>query len=255
MILTVDLEFLDRTEDEVKRLLSLLEKYDAKATFFVVASLVKAHRDLIKSIAKVHEVASHSVTHASMQEMSQDEIAKEAKESKRMIESLGVRCEGFRAPYNMPPAVLGGLLKKAGYAYDSSICCTYFPSRYNNRRVRSIPYCASHADIRMPGNSIVEMPISNFGLLRYPALLSFMKLAHPLLRPVELGDRVFSMHDYDLKKGISDTGAGALVRGMQKARSGEKAFTLLESVLRKQSRIVACRDYLGRSKSLLQRCR
>jgi len=249
MILTVDLEFLDRTKDEVERLLALLKKYKARATFFIVTSQIPRHEKLIRKISKVHEIASHSDSHINMSRLHPSKIAKEVEISKNKIEGLDIDCIGFRSPYNLPPAQLGKHLKKAGYGYDSSICNTFFPFRYNNRNVQNKPYMASSRNIKKPGNCLLEFPISNFSLLKLPSLLSFLKLSHPLIRPFDFRDKVFSMHDYDLKKGIYDYNAGMIVRGIQKIRSGEKSFSILNAILKKQNQVFSCKDYLERLKS------
>jgi peptidoglycan/xylan/chitin deacetylase (PgdA/CDA1 family) len=244
MILTADIEYLDDTEDEILNLLDLLKDHDATATFFVVTDKISSHKSLIRQISRRNEIASHSVTHRNLSKLSPEEVFAEISESKREIDSLGMQCLGFRAPYNMPPLDIAVHLKKAGYRYDASLSSVYFPFRYNNRTIPNTPYNASNRDIRKKGAGIIEMPVSNFTLFKLPSLLSFLKVIYPAIIPFEIGGRVFTMHDYDLRKGVFDANARKPIQFLQQIRSGKKAQYILESFLKKQSYVCSCHDFL-----------
>ena len=107
------------------RILSLLRKYKAKATFFVVGMVVARRPELIDHIMKDgHEIASHSYWHTSLNQMSVDELETDIKMSTEILYSMtGQKMLGFRAMgYSIPEDEAGfyALLKKYGYKYDSS---------------------------------------------------------------------------------------------------------------------------------------
>ena len=235
MILTIDIEFLDQTHKEVNNLLLLLEKYDARATFFIQTNQISKHKDIIMKISKKHEISSHTENHYNLQKINKEKFLSELILSKKKIEKLGIICQGFRAPYNLLSSNMFLHLKKL-YVYDSSYTSFYFPFRYNNRKKPNKHYKLQE--------EIYEFPISNFTVFKFPALLSFFKLIYPFIVLPRLESKVFSMHDYDLKEGIYDKKASFCIKLMQKRNSGKKAFNILEKLLKKQSKISSCKDYL-----------
>lgn len=140
VLLTFDLEEFDipeeygakiPLEDKIKigkkavlPILSLLDKYNARATFYTTAFFAEKEPLLIRKIAEKHEIASHSYYHSSF---SEEDLSK----SKQKLEELsGKKVNGFRMPRLQPFDKLA--LKKAGYLYDSSMNPTYLPGRYNH---------------------------------------------------------------------------------------------------------------------------
>lgn len=87
------------TED-VPEILSVLEKYGAKATFFMVGSWAEQNPEAAKLIAKAgHEVGSHSNTHPDMTTLSRAEAEEELqRSSERIFSACGEKPVLFRAP-------------------------------------------------------------------------------------------------------------------------------------------------------------
>lgn len=85
---------------DIPDILSVLEKYGAKATFFILGQWAKENPDAVKMIADSgHEIGTHSNTHPDMAKISADEIRKELSRSCDYIEkACGIRPELFRAP-------------------------------------------------------------------------------------------------------------------------------------------------------------
>jgi len=107
------------------RILSLLQKHNAIATFFIVGKVAERHPELIKFIIDgKHEVASHSYWHRPLSQMNFDEIEQDISMSSEILSSLtgkkvfGYRAMGYSAPED--EARFFSLLKKYGYIYDSS---------------------------------------------------------------------------------------------------------------------------------------
>jgi peptidoglycan/xylan/chitin deacetylase (PgdA/CDA1 family) len=106
-------------------ILDLLEKYNAKATFFSTVTFAINAPDVIKRIiAEGHEMASHSYYHS-------DFKVEHLLESRLKLEEItNTKIVGYRMPRMYP--VDEKEIFKAGYLYNSSINPTYLPGRYNH---------------------------------------------------------------------------------------------------------------------------
>lgn len=111
----------------VPRLLELLERHGARATFFLVADEARRHPEVVRRIvAAGHEVASHTMTHRlPFSGLDRDALRLEVSGSKVLLDALaGQTTVGFRAPtWDVGPE-LAAAVAEAGYLYDSSA----FPS-------------------------------------------------------------------------------------------------------------------------------
>lgn len=107
----------------IPRILRILRRHGAKATFFLVAEEAKRHPDVIAEVAvDGHEIASHSMTHRlPFRSLSDYELKVEVLKSKQALESLaGEPVVGFRAPsWDIDERILDAI-REAGYQYDSS---------------------------------------------------------------------------------------------------------------------------------------
>ena len=103
-----------------------LEKFNAKATLFVVGNDFRQPQNIptIKAIhAEGHEIANHSLTHAQgFRLLSIEEKETELAGMEELCQQvLGQKPVGFRSPgWNIGDDALS-ILKKRGYLYDSSI--------------------------------------------------------------------------------------------------------------------------------------
>lgn len=86
--------------DDIPEILAILEKYEAKATFFILGQWAKENPDSVKMIAKSgHEIGTHSNTHPDMAKISMEEAREELLRSCEHIEKAGgVKPKLFRAP-------------------------------------------------------------------------------------------------------------------------------------------------------------
>lgn len=70
------------------RILDCLEKYNAKATFFVLGSRVKGHEDTLKRVIKAgNEVGSHTYSHQDLRKLNGSELSMELNETTRLLQS------------------------------------------------------------------------------------------------------------------------------------------------------------------------
>ena len=88
--------------DKTASLLDTLEKYDAKANFFIVGFWAEKYKDELKMLAESGrvEIGTHSNTHPHMPKLSKSQMSLELTTSCNIIESItGKRPELFRPPY------------------------------------------------------------------------------------------------------------------------------------------------------------
>ena len=109
--------------EEISSFLSLLDKYQIKATFFVTASFIKEAKPyLLEAIKKGHEIALHCLEHHSYKKHSKEEFKKEIQEAKKiLLKELGVEPVGFRFPKFQYRDEFFLILKEEGFIYDSSV--------------------------------------------------------------------------------------------------------------------------------------
>jgi peptidoglycan-N-acetylglucosamine deacetylase len=104
------------------RILDLLDRYSAKATFFTPGETVLRHPGTIEELlARGHELAHHGHTHAYLPKLSADQ---EREEMERGIEAIqrasGRRPAGYRAPHGEFGTATLDLIHRSGFAYSSN---------------------------------------------------------------------------------------------------------------------------------------
>ena len=89
------------TED-LDDILSILQKHNAPATFFVTGEWAKKNPDAIRAIDKAgHEIGNHGNTHKHMPQLSKEEMAAEIQGCHNEVYSItGKDMTLFRAPYS-----------------------------------------------------------------------------------------------------------------------------------------------------------
>ena len=87
--------------EQTPELLDILDRYDVKATFFLVGQWVDNFPESVKEIAKKgHDVENHSNTHAHMPELSLEGMTEEIVSCNDKIKALTGKCPTlFRPPY------------------------------------------------------------------------------------------------------------------------------------------------------------
>ena len=87
--------------EDTTELISILQNYGVKATFFLVGEWVDKYPESVKELADAGmEVMNHSDTHAHFAKLSRDQIAAEVNACSDKIEAItGTRPTLFRCPY------------------------------------------------------------------------------------------------------------------------------------------------------------
>lgn len=88
-------------DSDTDRLIEILDKYDAKATFFVVGTWAEKYSESVRKFSQAgHEIANHSDTHPHINNLSEQKISEEIKGCDDKIENItGKRPTLFRGPY------------------------------------------------------------------------------------------------------------------------------------------------------------
>jgi peptidoglycan/xylan/chitin deacetylase (PgdA/CDA1 family) len=112
-------------QEGLPRILALLDKYNVPATFFIPAVSALLHPEMIPAIQKPgrHEIGVHGWIHESP-----PAINNEAEEERLLTQAIdyltkatGKRPVGYRAPGWAFSQYTLGLIRKAGFFYDSSL--------------------------------------------------------------------------------------------------------------------------------------
>lgn len=138
-----------------ERILSLLQEFEIKATFFVLGCVAEAVPGLVEQIAGGgHEIASHGWSHALLHDLTPEQFRRELEQTEELLQVLsGERPVGFRAPQwsvSRRTPWVHGILAERGYRYDSSL--TPLPIIGDSGGSR-IPY-----PVRTAGGDVWEFP-------------------------------------------------------------------------------------------------
>lgn len=103
---------------ETYEILNILNKYNVKATFFVVGKHANWYsKPLIEASKEGHEIGNHTFSHPDISNLSSDDIKKEIKECEdELIKLTGKKPTLFRPPYgSYGKDQLGEIAKECGY--------------------------------------------------------------------------------------------------------------------------------------------
>ena len=198
--LTIDLEYwwcnefltdylpLDKEvqiEESLNPLLKLLDKYDVRATFFVLGEVAEDYPELVDDIfERGHEIACHAYSHKTLYTLGKEGFEDEIKKSKKILSKY--KPIGFRAPSFSVDNTTGwvfDILEKYGFQYDSSI----FPIKTELYGVPNAPlrlYKPSKNDVAKndPEGKIIEFPLTvlRFAGMNIPVAGGFYLRTLPL---------------------------------------------------------------------------
>jgi polysaccharide deacetylase family protein (PEP-CTERM system associated) len=149
------------------RVLEMLARHDARATFFVLGEVALEHPALVRAIAAGgHEIACHGMTHKPLWSLDRASLRAELRAYRDAIRmALGHDPSvGFRAPtFSLDRSTAWALevLADEGFTYDSSI----FPRRVRMYGVDDAPLgvwrpAAHDLAAHDPAGRIVEFPVA-----------------------------------------------------------------------------------------------
>jgi polysaccharide deacetylase family protein (PEP-CTERM system associated) len=115
-----------RVEQNVDRILELLDKRASKATFFTLGWVAERFPQMTRRIVKEgHELASHGYGHEKVTGLSQDAFREDLIRAKGILETLGgAEIRGYRAPsFSIGSSNLWAhdILSETGHIYSSSV--------------------------------------------------------------------------------------------------------------------------------------
>lgn len=194
-----------RVERNTLKILEILRKYHAKATFFVLGWIAERCPELVRMISKEgNEIASHGYFHELVYNQTQSQFEEDLLRSKRILEGiigkevLGYRASNFSITKESIWAI--DILKKCGFKYDSSIFPISFHDRYGFKGVDSRPFVFDNGLIEVPLSTVkvfnARLPLAGgayFRILPYSYFRYFLKKLN------RNGDGfVFFLHPWEL---------------------------------------------------------
>lgn len=191
---------------QTSKVLSILDEYNTRATFFVQGLVAKKFPHLIQEISKLkHEVATHGYAHEPVYVQTPSNFASDLDRSIKLLEDItGKKVIGYRAPdFSITRSCLWALdiIEQAGILYDSSI----FPiagNRYGIANFRRYPH-------RLRDGGLIEFPLCTVRIAVFNVpfcgggYLRFMpygitKMALNYLNQCEGQPAMVYMHPYEL---------------------------------------------------------
>jgi peptidoglycan/xylan/chitin deacetylase (PgdA/CDA1 family) len=142
----------------VPRILDLLQRFDATATFFTPGHTALTYPEVVREIhAQGHEIGSHGHFHENFEELTLPEEEREFRLSREVLSDItGYDPVGFRCPAGDFSQNTVRLLNELGYQYDSSLAgddFTPYPCRVGDSWTPDGPYVFGEE------TSLLEIPV------------------------------------------------------------------------------------------------
>jgi hypothetical protein len=196
----------------VPRILSILEDWNLRITFFIVgqdAALEKNHAAIHSIASAGHEIGNHSYHHDPwLQLYSEEQIDREIALAEEHIERVtGQHPIGFRGPgYSLSQTVLM-VLSRRGYQYDASTLPTFIgplarayyfmtarldPAERSQRGklfgtfkdgLRPLHPYRWHLEFNQENEGLIEIPVTTMPFLKIPFHLSYILYLNQISPP------------------------------------------------------------------------
>lgn len=232
-----------RVERNTERTLALFADADIRATFFILGWVAQRYPALVRKIIdQGHEVASHSIGHHRVTDLSREEFRQDIRDSKALLEDIsGAEVLGYRAPsFSIGERNLWALddLLEAGYRYSSSI----YPIKHDHYGMPSAPRFAFHP---VEGAAFKEMPVTTVEILGrkipcggggYFRLLPYF-ISRSAMKRVNKRDEqacIFYFHPWEIDPGQPRQNGASL-------KSKFRHYTNLDVMEKKIAKV--CRDF------------
>ena len=181
-----------RAYESIRPILELLNRYEVKATFFILGDVAKESPGLVRQIYEGgHEVGCHGMSHRMLDDLGEKEFKRELEDFAGLIrEILGdIEIKGFRAPtFSLHQKTKWALpiLRDFGYLYDASL----FPIKLFGNRLYGVdqaphfPYrvCFENPCEEDPNSPLWEFPaaVVSLGRLKIPVSGGFYLRVFPV---------------------------------------------------------------------------
>jgi peptidoglycan/xylan/chitin deacetylase (PgdA/CDA1 family) len=98
------------------QLLEVLEKHQARATFFVVGKFVKQRPDIVRAIADAgHAIGNHTFSHPNLTYVTREKLRQEIQDTGSAIaDAIGARTTLFRPPFGARRPGIFGEVRRLG---------------------------------------------------------------------------------------------------------------------------------------------
>ncbi len=158
--------FESRIDYGVGLILSLMDKYDLKGTFFCLGWIAEKYPNIIKRIDEAgHHIGTHSYYHQLVYKQSEDEYREDLSDSIKILSDLtGKKIDAYRAPgFSIKNSNLWAfdVMAEEGIKFDSSV----FPA---TRAHGGLPKFTTNQPCKIitkKGYEIIELPINTTSLL------------------------------------------------------------------------------------------
>ncbi|MDO8684163.1 MAG: polysaccharide deacetylase family protein [Armatimonadota bacterium] len=168
----VALTFDDGPNTATQNVLDILDKYDVKATFFVVGSQVEPNRELVRTMARNgHDIQSHTFSHMNLEQLSEKETERELLRCAAAIRDATDKESAFFRP---PGGHLGkyGEAAAAKYGFTGvfwTLACSSFEESSARRMTQYIDSSVGDGGILLMHNG------EDVTLKALPAIISDLK--------------------------------------------------------------------------------
>ncbi|MGV2942006.1 polysaccharide deacetylase family protein [Mesobacillus sp. LC4] len=151
----VAITFDDGPTQNVERILPILEKYNAKATFFLIGNEIKKNPEQARKIAEAgHQIGNHTYSHQRMVLKSPSFIEKEIDRTNELIKQTGFEGEiDFRPPNGKK---LFGLPYYLNQQNIDTVTWNLEPDSFYNSSAEKIQYVKDHVE---PGSIVLLHPM------------------------------------------------------------------------------------------------
>jgi peptidoglycan/xylan/chitin deacetylase (PgdA/CDA1 family) len=210
----------DYLSEPTKRVLDILDEFNMKATFFVVADVAEHYPGLIESIAsKGHEIACHGADHrcsinpnTKKPLITIEEFEKSTIEAKKILEKAsGQKVIGYRAPNAAVTGQMLDSLRKMGFKYDSSVSVNSLYNKTDSslNSVSTVPYYPAKGSLEpAPTGDLIEFPWSYYNVgIKIPTsggpMLRFLGanlILKGIRQSLNRGHTIFYFHPIDISR-------------------------------------------------------
>ena len=175
------------------QILDILDRYDAKATFFMTGEFIRSNILQVREIInRGHDIGSHSYSHPNFNELSNEKIIKQIEMTHKLVkDNFGIDMYLFRYPFGSYSKRTVKVIKELGYY---PIQWTYDSVDWKNEGVNAIlDRFAGGANLD-PGNIILFHNGANFTPEALPTIMEHIKRKG--LKSVRISDMIYEKKFY-----------------------------------------------------------